>query len=525
MQRGKNGLIKVLIVDDEKLERVLLRKGFPWEDHGFEVIGEASSGMEALEFIKHRKPELIVTDINMPHMDGLKLAEQIYSLYEKVHVIIITGYREFEYARRAVKLGVEDFLLKPVDMNELSDITARIKEKISKENAYEQEVELLKQNVSADQDILMESFFQRLVEQRTSEEEAHKKLYAYGFEALLDTCCCLSVHLKEEGAEGELHKKAMNLFREHETTQTISFLHYMKNIVIFCVGESVEEGKEIASRFLQKLQDHNVYATIGISGIHHGFKGIGDAFVESENALSASVLLGGNQVITYEEYLRVMEKNPGKLVFDWDEFLFSLTNGISERVLEGIEDYVNGIRNSKVTELEYLRLMTMDLISKAGSTLNKYGESLEQLIGEDVLYEQIRGIQNVEECRKFLKDCMDIILHFHNGKKTKQGNKAVNGALSYINQNFCDPNLSLKTAAAVVYSNESYLSRVFKKEVGLSLIEYVMKKRIEESILLLNTTDLKVYEIAEKVGFRDSHYFSICFKKHVGVTVKEFKQR
>ena len=212
-------------------------------------------------------------------------------------------------------------------------------------------------------------------------------------------------------------------------------------------------------------------------------------------------------------------------MFDWDDFLFSLTNGISERVWTFIEDYISGIRNSKVTEVEYLRLMTMDLASKAGSTLHKYGDSLEQLIGEEALYEGIQGIQSLEDCRRFLKDCMNLILDYHNGKKTKQGNKVVREALSYLNENFCDPNLSLKTAAANVYSNESYLSRVFKKEVGLSLIEYVMKKRIEESILLLNTTDLKVYEIAEKVGFRDSHYFSICFKKHVGVTVKEFKQR
>lgn len=518
-------MIKVLIVDDEKLERVLISKGFPWEEYGFQIIGEASSGMEALEFIKHRRPELIITDINMPHMDGLKLAEHIYSLYEKVHVIIITGYREFEYARQAVKLGVEDFLLKPVDMNELSDIAARIKMKIGKEKAHEQEVEMLKQNVSADQDIFMESFFQRLVEQRITKEEAEKKLYAYSCEALLDSCCCLSIHIKDENSDTEPHKKAMELFREHEIPQTISFLHYMKHMIIFCVGSSVMKGKEIAREFHHILSDNRLSATIGISGIKHGFKGIGTAFTEAEHALSASVLLGGNQVITYEDYLRVKEKNPGKLMFDWDDFLFSLTNGISERVWTFIEDYISGIRNSKVTEVEYLRLMTMDLTSKAGSTLHKYGDSLEQLIGEEALYEGIRGIQSLDDCRRFLKDWMNLILDYHNGKKTKQGNKVVREALSYINENFCDPNLSLKTAAANVYSNESYLSRVFKKEVGLSLIEYVMKKRIEESILLLNSTDLKVYEIAEKVGFRDSHYFSICFKKHVGVTVKEFKQR
>ncbi len=517
----------MLIVDDEKLERVLINKGFPWEDHGFSVIGEASSGVEALEFIKHRKPELILTDISMPHMDGLELAKHILSMDENAHVVIITGYREFDYARRAVKLGVEDFLLKPVDMKELGDIAARIKEKIMKEKAHEQEVELLKQNVSADQDILMESFFQRLVEKRTSEEEATQKLYAYGCEALLETCCCINIHLKEETEERDVpsHKKAMDILRENQMPHTISFLHYMKNIVLFCVGSSLHNGIEIADSIHQKLLQHHLDSTIGISSSHCGFPGIAKAFTESENALSASVLLGGNQVITYEEYLRVMEKNPDKLTFDWEGFLFALTNGVSDKVTAGIEDYINGIRNSKIAEVEYLRLMVMDLMSKAGSTLNKYGDSLEQLIGEEQLYEQIRAIQTLDECRIFLKDYMSMILDYHCSKKTRQGSKVVKEALEYIKANFCDPGISLKTAASVVYSNESYLSRVFKKEVGQSLIEYVMKKRIEESIFLLNTTDLKVYEIAEKVGFKDPHYFSICFKKHVGVTVKEFKQR
>lgn len=512
--------IKVLIVDDEKLERVLINRGFPWEEHGFSVIGEASSGAEALEFIKHRKPELVLTDISMPHMDGLELAENISALDESVHVIMITGYREFEYARRAVKLGVEDFLLKPIDMNELKEITLRIKEKITKEKAHQQEVELLKQSVSADQDILMESFFQRLVEKRTSEEEAEKKLLAYGCEALMEACCCINIHLKEE-----THKRAMDLLGKSPIAGTISFLHYMKNIMVFCTSGIVDNSGEIAWQIHKRLEEDQIYSTIGISRNHQGYAGIAEAFAESENALSASVLLGGNRIITYEEYLRVMEKNPDKLAFDWEDFLFSLTNGISDRVSAALEDYVNGIKNSRVTEVEYLRLMAMDLMSKAGSTLNKYGDSLEQLIGEEKLYESIRSIQTVEECRLFLEKSIRLILSYHNGKKAKQGNKVVNEALLYINKNFCDPGLSLKTVASAVFSNESYLSRVFKKEVGQSLIEYVLKKRIEESIRLLNTTDLKVYEIAERVGFRDSHYFSICFKKHVGVTVKEFKQR
>lgn len=520
--------IKVLIVDDEKLERVLIKRGFPWEDHGFSVIGEASSGAEALEFIKYRKPELVLTDINMPHMDGLELAEHISALDESIHVIMITGYREFEYARRAVKLGVEDFLLKPMDMNELKEIALKIRGKIIKEKDRRKEVEMLKQSVSADQDILMESFFQRLVEKRTSEEEAEKKLLAYGCEALLEGCCCLNLHLKEERsgeADGSLHKRAMELLGRDPMDGTISFLHYMKNIILFCTVSRVKDSGEIARQIHQRLRENRIDSTIGISRSHEGYEGIAEAFAESEHALSASVLLGDNRIITYEEYMHIMEKNPDKLTFDWEEFLFSLTNGISDRVSAAIGDYVEGVRNSRVTEVEYLRLTVMDLMSKAGSTLNKYGVSLEQLIGEDRLYESIQSIQTVEECRPFLDESIHMILNYHNSRKSKQGNKVVNEALEYIDKNFCDPALTLKSVASAVFSNESYLSRVFKKEAGQSLIEYVLKKRIEESIRLLNTTDFKVYEIAEKVGFRDSHYFGICFKKQVGVTVKEFKQR
>lgn len=520
--------IKVLIVDDEKLERVLIKRGFPWEDHGFLVIGEAASGTEALEFIKYRKPELVLTDINMPQMDGLELAEHIATLDENIHVIMITGYREFEYARRAVKLGVEDFLLKPIDMKELKEIALKIREKITKEKARRKEVEMLKQSVSANQDILMESFFQRLVEKRTSQEETEKKLPAYGCEALLEGCCCLSIHLKEERsgeADDRLHKSAMDLLGTNPIDGTIFFLHYMKNIVLFCMATSISDSREIARQIHQMLKENHMDSTIGISRNHQGYGGIAEAFAESEQVLGASVLLGRNRIITYEEYMHIMEKNPNKLVFDWEDFLFSLTNGVSDKVSAAIDDYVNGISNSRVTEVEYLRLTVMDLMSKAGSTLHKYGVSLEQIIGEERLYESIRSIQTVEECRPFLEESIRMILHYHNSKKAKQGNKVVNDALEYINENFCDPALSLKTVAAAVFSNESYLSRVFKKEVGQSLIEYVLKKRIEESIRLLNTTDFKVYEIAENVGFRDSHYFGICFKKHVGVTVKEFKQR
>ena len=122
--------LKVLLVDDEKLERILIRKGFPWEENGFEIIGEAESGRDALEFIRTRRPDLVLTDISMANTDGLEFTERLMEKFPGIHVVMITGYREFDYARQAVKLGVDDFLLKPINVTEVGKVVEKIKAEI-----------------------------------------------------------------------------------------------------------------------------------------------------------------------------------------------------------------------------------------------------------------------------------------------------------------------------------------------------------------------------------------------------------
>ena len=520
--------IKVLLVDDEKLERVLIRKGFDWEKHGFEIIGEASSGKEALEYVEHRKPEIVLTDISMPHMDGLELAEKILEKSPFCHIVIVTGYREFEYARRAVRIGVEDFLLKPVNMNDIAEITENIKGNILKERQQVEKEELLKASILADKDIVMESFFQRLVVKRIPKEEAIRKLMLYSCESLSDNCICLNIRLKENENVKRYeieHEQILDYLKSERYQDSVCFVHYMQNIILYIINQEYDTATQIADKIHTSVKDKwGISTTIGISSRNYGYEGISKAFEESEKALSVSVFLGRNRCVTYQEYQEVMNQNQNSKEIDWEDFAFAITNSITEKTSEFVKEYVNLIRASKVTDIEYLRLMTMNMLSKAGATLNKYGIGLTQLIGENRLFEEVRAIDTVDEIYKYLNDKLNQIMKFHESKRIKRGNKVVEEALAFVNNNIVNPDLSLKLVASNVYSNESYLSRAFKKEMGVSLIEYISKKRIEESIQLLNTTDLKVYEIAEKIGFRDSHYFSICFKKQTGLTVKEFRK-
>ncbi len=519
--------IQVLIVDDEKLERVLIRKGFDWEANGFEVIGEAGSAKEALEFISHRKPDVIITDVNMPYMDGLELSQQVLSQYPQCRIVIVTGYREFEYARKAVKLGVEDFLLKPISVREVAETACRLKESISAEKLKKQEVEKLRESVLADRNIVMESFFQRLVEGRVSEQEARGKLSFYGCEGLVNSCVCLNLRCSDGGDRKAMlnnQSKVFELIGKEALPSTVCFIHYLDNIVLFFIDTepevAINKAMELHKKITHTLKDG---CAAGISRLQCGFDGISIAYEEAEKAMRACVFLSKEQCVTYEQYLEVISRNPDSKEINWEDLLFCVQNCLVERVQESLSEYIALIDAARVTDVEYLRLMTMQLLSRAATTLHKYGVDLADIFGIDSLYHDIRQIFTLPQMEQCLKKYVQAMVDYHESKRTKKSNKIVDEARKYLDKNLFDPRLSLNTTAAAIFTNESYLSRTFKKETGLSLMEYILKKRIEESIRLLNTTDLKVYEIAERVGFRDHHYFSICFKKHIGITVKEFK--
>lgn len=520
--------IKVLLVDDEKLERVLIRKGFPWEEKGFEIVGEAESAAEAMEFMQHKTPQIVLTDISMPGVTGLELAEQISKKYPECHIVIVTGFREFEYARKAVEIGVEDFLLKPVNIDDIDKVTEKIKKKIKKENEKKGEVEKLRKSLSAKQDVLIESFLNQLVENRIAEDKAIQKLNVYGFESLMMGCCCFNISIKEDKGQIELtdsHKRVLSYLEDIMPEDAVIFPHYMHNIIVLLPQENEKIIDDLSSKVCEDILIGNIDVTIGVSDVSYELAGISKAYQQSKKALSASVLLGQNRVITYKEYLNVMNKAKTAQGFPWEDFTFAIANVLTDKVEMLLNEYFVILEKAGDTDIEYLRLLTMDILSKAGTTLSKHGADLFQLVGEEQLFCDIRMIQNINESKELIRKNIAVVLEYNSRKKAKHSNPVVTKSLAYIDENFRDPELTLKTAAENVYSNESYLSRVFKKEVGNSFIEYVTKKRIDESIRLLNTTDLKVYEIAEKVGFRDPHYFSICFKKQVGVTVKDFRRK
>lgn len=519
-------MVKVLIVDDERLERILIRKGFSWEENGFEIVGEAGSGEEALEIVKQNRPDLVLTDIRMPYMTGLELAEQIRKFDQTCRIVIITGHREFEYARQAVRLGVEDFLLKPVNIEEVRKLVLKIREEIIENRRLTEEEEWRQENLSKDYDIIKESFYHRLTEGRVAEEEAVRRLELYKESALLKDCVCMNIQVRDVDSDSKMGESAKQVqeYVRQASEPVICFIHYTFHVLVYYMGDT--PAKELGEKFIEELKEKfGLEVSIGISDKREKFSGILESYQQTEKALSAVVVFGKEKCITYQNYLSIKNENEQDTEINWKDFMYAVENGMEDKTNAYVGEYVEKIREAGVVNLEYLRLMTMNMISKADITLSRYGKSCTELLGGEKFYMDIGGLSTLEEMRRFLMQAMVRIIEFHRGAGCKKNSRIIKSALDYIEKNFTDPELSLKTVAAAVFANESYLSRIFKKEMGDSMIEYITKKRIAQSIHLLNTTDLKAYEIAEQVGFRDSHYFSICFKKQVGVTVKEYKNQ
>lgn len=388
-------MYRVVIADDEPIIRKGLRETIDWESLGLEISGEAGNGIEALRLIKACKPQILITDIRMPEMDGIELIRDIRNLNADMKIIILSGYSDYAFLKEAIKLGVESYLLKPIDNDELisnlTDLVNSIEKEIFEITQIHQGVELLRSNT-----------LNRLVTNGIS--------------------------------PGEFEEKASFLDISLDTDNFLCAV---------CIAENI--GNEIfgGDERLAMLAVHNICAELA--------GGAGMTFVDAK----------------------------GRIVF-----LFS------GRGPDNLRDMADAVIDNAAKQIqEHLGISVLAGVGKAVSSVNDIRSSYDSAI-----------------------NCLDLNIA---GRLQGKGCAVVNQAISYIEGHYSE-SLTLKHVAAVCYLNTSYLGQIFKKEMGESFTDYVNRYRIEKAKELLADPRLKIYEIAEKVGFTDYHYFLKIFKKIIG---------
>ncbi|TYQ15159.1 UNVERIFIED_CONTAM: two-component system response regulator YesN [Acetivibrio alkalicellulosi] len=525
-------LLRVMIVDDEEKERNLLKICINWNELGMEIVREASGGREALDCLEEVNPDIIITDIRMPFMDGLEFSKTVVEAYPYIKVMVLTAYEEFEYAKEGIKAGVADFLLKPIKRSEIKSALINIRNKIQAERLHKTEYEKLKKQLEDSFSYLKEKFLNELIQKSYSLDEIKNKLSYFSVDSIeryiriaLIEASHPDIDITEE-QKVLLEMKCTELIKQYfKDDECIHIFVDNSGRSVILSGnkdiELVECCEQIKVMIINRLK---CYVSIGIGNEYSDFKYIKKSYKEACEAINYKVLLGKNHIVSFED-TNINQDTLDIKQDDINEIGFFIKIGMSEKAIEGIQKIFHNFHVSGFKSIDHLRIITINIVTVILNSITELGLGYNDVFENSVLpYDPIMKIDNVPEMNDYITKMITHIVDRIKSIRTRKTNKIVKDIIDYLNENLSNSQLSLTLVAKAFYMNSSYLSRIFKQETGQTFVEYLTKLRIEKALDLFKGTDLMLYEVAEKIGIPDPNYFGKCFKKHVGLSVNDYKK-
>ena len=537
-------MLKVFLVEDEVVMRNGIKNNIPWEQEGFEFVGEASDGELAYPLIKREKPDILITDIRMPFMDGLELSRLVKKELPQIKIIILSGYNEFDYAKTAISIGVTDYLLKPISSAKLLEAVKKVGDMIEKEQdnvrlmeRYEKEME---------ENILQEKhkLWGALASNRLSTIELLEKGQRLGMDFTASAYMVFLFKLMQEGdatgCSDELNR-ASEIVNSLSGTwkKVLSFDRSPEGWAFLIKGESEAEVLEnFAETKKELLNLVAVYPKVeyfgGLGSIVQRIGDIQNSYKEAARAFSSRFFLDANQIADSAEMVSLHNEEDGKI--DVSKMLSKkrehelvekfFKNGTVEEVDSFLDELFQSIGEQNCKSLLYRQYVVMDLFFCATDFLGNLEISTEELPEECRDINQIvEKAGNAQSLRHQIGILFSETMILRDGHSKKKYSKLLEDAKAFIDENYRHDDMSLNMVAAQVNISPSYFSTIFSSEMGQTFVEYLTHVRLEKAKELLMCSNMRTAEIGYEVGYKDSHYFSYIFKKVVGCSPKEYRNR
>lgn len=538
-------MFKLLIVDDEEWIRIGLTTSIDWGQYGIGTVMSARDGKEALDIIEKDAPDIIVTDIRMPYMDGLEMIEVINKKYPYIKVIIISGYSDFAYAQQAVKLGAAGYVLKPIEEEPLIEICIKCINEIKEGKEKELEEQRIKKQLEESLPLLRERFLNQWVSGLYSDPgEIRQKLEYLGIVFCGLWFRVISFHIdgleskKSNYSEKEKHSIAVSIFgiisKCLEAVGTSNtFVDGDNNILAIMSFDSIE-GYMPDLQFIKLCDDINRRIkeetghslTIGLGGCYCGYDKVCESYREARSAIQHMFYLGKDRVITREDIR----------FFEGDGFIFKAENEVI------LENAVRMLDSTKVSQV--LAEIKEDIISCKTNITSDYVKLVYMQLANTILrvaYEmkpelrsnfleiskRLKNLEYMEtifEMHSFINDFQEGMFELLSYKREPKIRKIVEMAIQYIDNHLTEE-ITLNIIAEHLYINPSYLCKIFSEQMGEPLTKYIMRQRIEKAKSLLKDARLKIYEVGEQVGYPNTRYFTRIFKELEGITPVEFREK
>jgi len=536
-------MYKVIIVDDEAVVRDGLKNTIDWARHGFELVGDFGNGREAWDAIDGAKPDLVISDISMPFMDGLELTGLIAANYPYIKVIILTGYDQFEYAQQAIRLKVSDFILKPITAAEIRALLDKIRTEMDDEKKRREDLTRLSSQLRQSLPLLKERFLERLVALGLSRAEIEERFAYFGIPAAAPPYLALAADIDDFG-DRETHYSdahdaeflrfaAYNIFEEtvQDREDVLLFRTREERMVAVLYGhedESVlyEQAFGIAEALRHHVDKYLGFTiTVGIGRPCSSAEQLPQSYRGALSALDYRFLMGKNRVLGIADL--ESEAPPLPPQSDGGRLLAAaLRSGSSADAFAHIEEAVRELKSSRLPieacflHVQKLVLTLLDAMQEMG--ISGSGGETEAL---PLWLTDIYTFKTLDEIERWLKEIVASMMDAAASSRTRFIREQIAKATAYIEANYANEKLTLQEMCRHVLMSTSYFSQMFKQHTGETFVECLTRVRVDKAKTLLRTTPLKLYEIAAQVGYADPNYFSLLFKKHTGMTPRDFRDR
>lgn len=543
-------MLKTFLVEDEVVIREMIKKMIPWEQYGFELAGEASDGEMALPLILKSKPDLLITDIKMPFMDGLTLCKLVKKELPDIKIVILSGYDDFNYAKQAINIGVEDYLLKPITKNafieRLEEIHNRYEHEKTQKEYYEKfklEMQEYERNASRD-------FFESLVRADFDLEEIYRRADRLNLDIVAEAYNILiftpdasdSSYNSSEGYsdwEAEVHKKIENYFLSHPVAML--FRHQVFSYAILVKGQrdTIKKNTCECVETIQKIMEEtraNVDWFVAVGEEADRLSKIKQSYHTAARTYAFRYLYDGH-ILYYNMLEQVKEnsadtskteavqlKNVNINALNPEILQKFLSSGLEDEVDSFVHDYFHAIGREPMESLVFRNYVVLNVRFSALSFLKKIGYDDTELSREETDDVVKKTSQSTEASVAYAEEVLKRAIAIRDENAGSQNRSVLKQATDFIDGHYMDEEISLNRVAHAANVSANHFSALFSQNMGQTFIEYLTSLRMDKAKELLRCTSKRSSEIAGEVGYKDAHYFSYLFKKTQGMTPSEYRK-
>ena len=562
-------MIKVFLVEDEYAIREGIKKSVDWEKNGFELVGEAGDGEMAFPKILKTKPDILITDIRMPFMDGLELATLVKKELSDIKIVVLSGYDDFNYAKQAISIGVEEYILKPVSGENLLKELGKIAESIKAHRQEEQAREKYLQDMEEIRALERQKFIHDMIDGKISMQESLEQGRELGIyiTATYYSIVLFQAFLKDRedsdvnaysGVNEEILKRIKeefadldNVYLYEQVGDVLCFLE--KSDTLEEMGTNINRGIGRITDIMKDFEDWIYFISCGksverIRDVNNSYRDASRRFADRYMLDESCIILGNDDTPQRQRKIReTIEAEKKDSAQDMDlgnidirkldisgidfkmlsqkTILHFLRSGTLSEVGDLVNEYFNSIGEDAMGSIMFRQYILMESLLSGLTFLDSMGvgrDKASDILGE--LKDPIKFVENLDSSKEYIRLLLNSMIEYRNQISDKKYLEIIEKAKKFIQDEYRNEDMSLQLVASNVNVSSNHFSAIFRKETGETFIDYLTRVRMENAKELLTCTSMKTSEIGFEVGYRDPHYFSYIFKKTTGMSPKEYRR-